>query len=340
MAAWRLVLTISAVLCLAVAAMEQAAAGELRLSHQFPPDDARHKASRVLAAELKKRMPSLAISIHPKSSLIADPVKQYDAMMEGKIEMAVYPMAYATAKFPELAVTTMPGVPSNAEAAALLKGSEFEARLQELCEEKGFRILTWWWLDGGMASGVRAITGPETIKGLTARSGGGGGYNAMLTAAGASLLSMPLTEVAGSIREGKLGVAQNSFEAFVSYRFQDVAKYVTVGGGYGTLTVFTPVIISKAAWESLGEEERQALEDAAAVSNIYFDAGQRESQETAVEAFAKAGVQVQPLSFEEYAAWLEIAKVTAWKSYREVSPRASDLFDALLRSFINSGIRQ
>jgi TRAP-type C4-dicarboxylate transport system substrate-binding protein len=159
----------------------------------------------------------------------------------------------------------------------------------------------------------------------------------MLAAAGASVLPMPFSEVRPALESGKLGIAQNSFEALVSFRFHEVAKYVTVGGGYSTLTIFTPVLVSKAAWESLSEEERQALDDAASVSNIYFEASQREAQETALETFVKAGIKVQPLTFEEYAAWLQIAKDTAWKKYRAVSPRASELFDAMLKSFINSG---
>ena len=47
----------------------KATARELRLSHQMPQDDVRHKASRVLAAELRKRAPGLTITIHPSSSL-------------------------------------------------------------------------------------------------------------------------------------------------------------------------------------------------------------------------------------------------------------------------------
>jgi TRAP-type transport system periplasmic protein len=318
-------------------AMQRADAREVRLSHQMPESDARHKASRVLAIELRKRAPDLAISIHPNSSLIPDPVKQYEALIEGKIEMAVYPMGYASAKFPELSIVTMPGVPANAEAASLLKGTEFEVRLQEICEEKGFRILTWWWLDGGMASRERAVTGPETIKGLTARSGGGNDYHAIFAAAGAKVMPMPFAEVRPSLESGKLGVVQNSFEALYSFRFHEVTKFVTVGGGYSTLTIFTPILISKAFWESLNEDQRLALEEAAAASNIYFEATHREAMEAAVETFTKAGVKVQPLSFEEYAAWLDIAKGTAWKSYRGVSPRANELFDTMLRAFIDSG---
>jgi TRAP-type transport system periplasmic protein len=320
-----------------MASME-AAARELRLSHQLPEADARHKAARVLAAEVKKRLPDLSIKIHPNSSLKIPPTEQYEAMREGKIDMTIYPMGYASAKIPELSVVTLPGVPASAEVAGLLKGSQFEEKLQRLCEEKGFRILTWWWLDGGMASRTHPVTGPASIKGLTARSGGGNDFNSMLSAAGAKIVNMPLAEVRSAMQAGKLDVAQNSFELMVSLRFHEVAKAVTVGG-HSTVTVFMPVLISKAVWEELGDAERRALEDAAAVSDIYFEATQRESQEAAIDVFNKAGVKVQPLTFQEYADWVLIAKEGAWQRYRSISPRAADLFDALLRSFIDSSKR-
>jgi TRAP-type C4-dicarboxylate transport system substrate-binding protein len=313
-------------------------ARDLTLSHQLPESDARHRAAKVLAAEIRKRVPDLVVRIHPNASLISDPPKQYEAMQEGKIDMTIYPMGYASAKFPELSIVTLPGVPASAEVAGLLKGTEFEEQLQVICEEKGFRILTWWWLDGGMASRTRAITGPDTIKDLTARSGGGNDFNAMLKGAGARIVAMPLSEVRQAIGTGKLDVAQNSFEAFVSYRFYETAKHVTVGG-YSTLTVFTPVLISKATWDSLKGTEKSALEEAAAASDIYLEASQREAQEAAVEVFAKAGVHVQPLNYDAYAAWLTIARDTAWKNYRAVSPRASGLLDSLLRAFVESSKR-
>jgi TRAP-type C4-dicarboxylate transport system substrate-binding protein len=304
----------------------------------LPETDARHKAARVLAAEVKKRIADLAIKIYPNSSLKIPPPEQYEAMLEGKIDMTIYPMGYASAKIPELSIVTLPGVPANAEVAALLKGSEFEEKLQQLCEEKGFRILTWWWLDGGMASRTHPITGPASIKGMTARSGGGNDFNSMLAAAGAKITDMPLTEVRSAMQAGKLDVAQNSFELFVSMRFHEVAKSVTVGG-HGTATLFVPLLISKAVWEELSDAERRALEDAAAASDIYFEAAQRESQEAAIDVFNKAGVKVQALEFQDYADWLLIAKDGPWKRYRSMSPRAAELFGSLLRSFIDSSKR-
>lgn len=331
-------LSVAVVLCAVTLAAGRTSARDLTLSHQYPETDARHRAAKVLAAELRKRVPDLVVRIHANAALVKDPTKQYEAMQEGKIDMTIYPMGYATAKFPELSVVTLPGVPASAEAANTLKGSEFEEQLQLLCEEKGFRIVTWWWLDGGIAGRAKPVTGPASIKGMSARSGGGKDFNGVLAAAGANLVPIALSEVHGLMAAGKLDVAQNSFETLVSFRLHEVAKFITVGD-YSTITAFMPVLISKKSWDSLKETERLALEEAAAASDIYLEATQREAREDAVEVFAKAGVKVQPLAFEDYAAWVQIARDTAWKNYRAVSPRASDLLDSLLRAFVESSKR-
>ncbi|HEU4378469.1 MAG TPA: TRAP transporter substrate-binding protein DctP [Hyphomicrobiaceae bacterium] len=319
------------------AGIAQVSARELRLSHQWPESDARHKASRVLMAELRKRGLDLTISLHPNSSLKIKPVEQYDAMLEGKIELAVYPIAYQSAKIPEFSIGLLPGVPSSAETASLLKGSQFEEKLQRICEEKGFRILTWWWVGGGVASRSQEFAGPASVKGQRAR-GGDRAFDEMLAAAGASVSSMPSSEIRAAMEADKLDVALTSFESLMSFRVTEQAKFSTLGG-QGIWVTFTPVIISKAVWDSLSDEERQALDDAARASNIYFEATQREALESAQEAFTKAGAKVRELTFDEYAAWLHIARDSSWKKYREVSPRAAELFSAMLQSFIDSGKR-
>ena len=319
------------------AGLSQVSARELRLSHQWPESDARHKASRVLMAELRKRGTSLTISIHPNSSLKIKPVEQYDALLEGKIELAVYPIAYQSKKFPELSIGLLPGVPSSAETASLLKGTQFEDKLQRICEEKGFRILTWWWVGGAVASRAQEFTGPASIKGLRAR-GGDPAFDEMLAAAGASILTMPSSEIRTAMEADKLDVALTSFESFMSFRVTEQTKFATLGGN-GIWVTFTPVIIAKAVWDSLGDDERQALEEAARASNVYFEATQREALESAQEAFTKAGAKVRELTFDEYAAWLHIARDSSWKKYQSVSPQAAELFAAMLQSFIDSGKR-
>ena len=255
-----------------------------------------------------------------------DPPKQYEAMLEGKIEMAIYPMGYASAKFPELSIVTLPGVPASAELAGILKGTEFEEQLQRLCEEKGFRILTWWWLDGGMASRSRAVTGPASIKDLGARSGGGNDFNAMLAGRRRAHRRHAAERGATGHRDRQAG---RGAELVRDVRELSVLRDRQVRHGR-RLQHADGVHAGADLQDRLGQPQGDGAAGARggrAASDIYLEASQREAQEDAVETFTKAGVKVQPLSFEEYAAWLEIARDTAWKNYRAVSPRASDLLE-------------
>ena len=48
---------------------------------------------------------------------------------------------------------------------------------------------------------------------------------------------------------------------------------------------------------------------------------------------------MRELTFEEYAAWLHVARDSSWKKYQAISPQAAELFAAMLQSFIDSGKR-
>lgn len=316
-----------------------AAQQHFRISHQWSADiDARDRAARVFVAEVQKRVPTISFSIHPRVSLGIKPAEQFDALVDGRLDLAIYPLFYATKKVPEFSIGLLPGVPANTELAGLLKGSEFEKKLQALAMEKGIRILTWWWLGGGVAARTQEFGGPESVKDLRVRTGDKA-FDLMVQAAGGETPSMPSTQIATRMGAGELDAALTSYESHVSFRIYEHAKYATLGG-YGIWTSFQPLIMSRSAWESLAPEEQRAFEEAAEVSNAYFVGTQRDALKTAVDAFEKVGAEVRELSYDEYEAWLKVAKVSSWEEYQKISPVAADLFTSMLRSFIDSDKRE
>lgn len=330
-----------AMVLLGAAWLPQAAEAQrhFRISHQWSADiDARDRAARVFATEVQKRVPSISFSIHPKSELGIKPIEQFDALVDGRLDLAIYPLFYGTKKVPEFSIGLLPGVPANTELAGLLKGSEFEEKLQALAMEKGVRILTWWWLGGGIASRSQFIGGPETAKGLPIRTGDKA-FDLMIQAAGGHTPSMPSTEIASRMASGELEAALTSYESFVSFRIYEHAKYATFGG-YGIWTSFQPLLMSRAVWESLTPEEQQAFEEAAAISDAYFVETQLDALKTAVDTFRKAGAQVRELTYDEYENWLRVAKESSWEEYQKISPVAEELFASMLRSFIASDRRE
>jgi len=323
----------------ALASPSVAQVRELRISHQFAEQtDARDRAARLFVAEVQKRIANIKLSVMPNLAIGVKPAEQLDAVLDGRVEMTVYPLFYGTAKIPELAIGLLPGIPANARLGGLLKGSIFQERLQAVAEARGLHILTWWWLGGGVASRNQPVTAPQSVKGLTSR-GGDRAFDLMLSTAGGKILSMPSTDIAKKLASGELDVAFTSFETMVSSRIFEHAKFATLGG-YGLWTSLQPIVIAKLEWQKLSNSEKQAFSEAAEISNAYFETTQIDAERLAVEAFNKAGGSVTKLSFEDYAAWLEIARASSWREYEAVSPQADELLTAMMLSFIESGDRQ
>jgi TRAP-type transport system periplasmic protein len=227
-------------------------AGELRISHQWAPEiDARDRAARIFVREVQSRLPQTRISIHPQSSLGINPVEQYDALVDGRIEMAIFPMFYTAPRIPELSITLLPAVPATIEQAQLLKGTEFHRRLQEFCESKGIHVLTWWWLAGGIVSRAIEIGGPVTFKGLTVRSGDPN-FDVMFEGLGASPEIMPSTEIGPKMREGALDAALASYESLVSLRIFEQTKFAIFGGNALYVSLH-PLMISAKVWNGLSD---------------------------------------------------------------------------------------
>jgi TRAP-type transport system periplasmic protein len=307
-------------------AASTASAQEIKISHQWKQgSDARDRATRVFVEEVNKRDPSIKFRIYPGSSLNIKPVAQLDAMQAGTLEMAVYPVTYAVGKVPEFSIAIMPGTVTSLEHAKRMKGTAFHKKLQEVAEQKaGIRIITWWWTPGGFATKDRAIAGPDTVKGLSMRAADPT-FEAMLKAAGASVHNMASTEIYPALQSGVLNGTLTSAETFVSMRIYEQTKHATVGGPYTLWMLLQPLVMSKQAWDKLTPQQQKVFQEAADKSDAFFDDLQDDATKKMQEAYKKAGAQVREMSKQEYEAWIELARKTAWKEFETISPTAKEL---------------
>lgn len=238
-------MTAVAVSSLVIAGPASTQTVDMRASHQWKQGtDARDRALRILVDEAVKRAPELKVRIYPGMSLNIKTVAQYDALQSGSLDMAIYPLVYATGKVPEYSITILPGTVGNLAEAAKLKKSAFRDKLQEIAEKDGVHILTWWWTPGGFASKTREIGGPDTVKGLSMRAADPI-YEVMLKSVGASIQSMPSSEVYSAMQSGVLDSLLTSAETFVSMRLYEQAKNITIGGDYTMFMLLQPVLVSK-----------------------------------------------------------------------------------------------
>jgi len=315
---------------LAVFAAAGAVAQEIKISHQFKANaDARDLATREFVKEVNKRDANLKFRIYPAQSLGIKPIAQLDALQNGTLEMAVFPMSYAVGKAQEFSIIIMPGTVPTLEHAMKLRGTPFQKKLQDLAHANGIHIVTWWWTPGAFATKDREISGPKSVEGLKLRAADPT-FESMLKSAGASVVNMASTEIYPALQSGVLSGALTSAETFVSMRLYEQTKMATLPGQYSLWMLLQPLVMSKQHWDKLTPAQQKIFEEAAAKSDEFFLGTQRLAVKDMAEAYKKAGGKVREMTQAEYDQWVALAKDTAWKEFAAKSATGKDLLDALL----------
>lgn len=305
------------VLGLAVAASSAAALAQttLRASHQFPggQGDPRDEMVQILAREVEAADVGLKIQVFPGQSLYKA-AEQWGALTRGQLDISSFPLDYASGRVPQFSATLMPGLVRNLAHAERLNQSDFMKDIKAIVEGEGAIVIADAWLAGGFASKKQCITSPDTIKGQVIRAAGPA-FEQMLAEAGASIASMPSSEVYSGMQTGVLDAANTSNSSFVSFRLYEQVKCLTAPGENALWFMYEPIIMSKKTWDNLNDEQRDAIMAAAKKAEDYFNEEAKKGEQKMRDIYEKAGVEVVTMNAEDYKAWMDLAKVSSYKEF-------------------------
>jgi TRAP-type transport system periplasmic protein len=307
-----------------------AAQTQLKASHQFPggKGDVRDEMVQMIAKEVAAADVGLEIRVYPGASLFK-PNQQWDAMVDGQLDISAFPLDYASGKHPQFSATLMPGLVKNHEHARRLNDSPFMADIKQIIDEAGVMVLSDAWLAGGFAGKDGCVVEPGDVSGLVMRAAGPA-FEQMLVAAGASINAMPSSEIYTGLQTGVLDAVNTSSGSFVSYRIYEQVNCLTPPGDYALWFMYEPILMSKASFEQLTPEQQQALRDAGQkAEDFFFDAAKGLDDEL-VTTFEKAGVEIQPMNQDQFQAWLDLAKASSYKIFAEQVPGGDKLIEEAL----------
>lgn len=302
----------------------------LRVSHQFPggKGDVRDEMVQLMAREVKSANVGLELQIYPGQSLFKAK-EQWGALVRGRLDMTSLPLDYASGRHPEFSATLMPGLVRSHERAQRLNDSKFMSMIKTVISDAGARVLADAWLAGGFASNKQCVTSPDTVKGQTMRAAGPA-FDEMLATAGASIASMPSSEIYTAMQTGVLDGANTSSGSFVSYRIYEQVTCLTAPGANALWFMYEPILISEQSWNKLNEAQQKALMEAGEKAEVYFAKEAAGLDQKMADIFAENGVEVVNMSPENYQAWLDIAKKSSYKTFAENVPNGQALIDAAL----------
>jgi TRAP-type transport system periplasmic protein len=302
----------------------------LTASHQWPGGigDVRDEMVQIIAREVAAADVGLEIRIYPAEALFKAR-DQWSAMVGGRLDITSLPLDYASGRHPQFNATLMPGLVKDHAHAARLNASPFMAAIRQTILDAGAVVIADAWVAGGFVSTKGCILEPEDIRGKVTRAAGPA-FERMLAAAGASIASMPSSEIYTAMQTGVLDAANTSSSSFVSYRIYEQVECFTAPGDHALWFMYEPVMIARSSWERLNEAQRMALEQAGDKAAAYFAEAGKRTDDEAEQIFRDHGVEVVHLSAEQVARWRAIAEDAAYRVFAEEVPGGRELIELAL----------
>jgi len=320
-----------AALATAVAAGTAAAAPiTLRASHQYPggKGDARDEMVQIIARDAKAAGVDLDVQVYPGASLFK-PNEQWNALVNGRIDISSFPLDYASGKIRAFSATLMPGLVRNHERAARLHDSKFMKDIRAKIEQAGVIVLSDAWLAGAVASKKDCIRKPDDIKGQKLRSAGPT-FAAMWQSAGASIVSIPSNEVYNALQTGVIDGTDTSTGSFVSFRIYEQVKCVTAPGENALWFMYEPVLMSKKSFDRLDKKQQDVLLKAGQKAEDYFRKEAKGLDDEMVKVFKDHKVEVVTLTSAEYDTWVNVARQSSYAEFAKEVPDGKQLIDEAL----------
>jgi len=300
----------------------------LKVSHQWSTSDVRHKVAQMVADEVAAANVGLELKIYPSKSLFK-PKEQYNPLSRGQLDMTVVPLAYAAGQQPAYNLTLMPGLVKNHDHAARLVKSPFMQELEKIMATDDVMVLVHGYLAGGFGGKNTCITKPEDVKGLKIRAAGKS-FEQMVAAAGASVTSMPSSEIYSAMQTGVLDAANTSSSSFVSYRLYEQLSCYTPAGEVALWFMYQPMLMNKTTFDGLDAKQQAALRAAAEKAQAFYLAEAKKADAASTDKFKEAGVEIASMSAADFDAWREVAKGSSYKAFVEETPDGQRLLDMAL----------
>lgn len=306
--------------------------GGLKISHQFPggtltEGDFRDRLCRRFAAEVEKRSGgALKGTVYPGSSLMKTNA-QFSAMRKGALDMGLVPLSYAGGEVGETNIGLMPALVPNYEVGARWKTAEVGKLLSKVLDDKGIVVVSWVWQAGGVASRTRALLTPDDAKGMKVR-GGSREMDMMLKTAGASVITLPSNEIYAAMQTGAMDAAMTSSTSFISFKLEEIAKFLTSGRQRTYWFMFEPLLMSKDVFSKLPKAQQDIVMAVGGELEAFAMEAAKADDKAAADLYAKAGAKVVDMDEATLKRWQAIARDTAWKDFGEKNESCAALLKA------------
>jgi len=265
------------------------------------------------------------IKVYPGTSLVGgDQTKEYTAIRQGAIDMAIGSTINWSPQVKELNIFSMPFLMPDYKAIDALTQGEVGKELWKILESKDTVPLAWG--ENGfreLSNSKKAIRKPDDLKGLKIRVVGSPLFLDTFTALGANPTQMSWADAVPALSSGAVDGQENPLTIFTVAKLHAAAnqKYLTIWGYVADPLIF---VVNKDVWKSWKPEDQKAVREAAvqaAKENIEAARkGLIPPDDSMIKEVEGLGVNVARLTEAEKAAFQKATKEVYDKWAKQIGP--------------------
>lgn len=256
----------------------------LRISLGLNDKTPLYESSMKFKEIVESKTDSLQVEVY-HSGQIADDRSAIEMLQFGTLEITIPSSAPFATFVPEYGVFDLPFLLTDTKTVdAVLQGS-FGEKLAEKASSQGVLQLAWW--ENGfrqLTNSKKAVKSIDDLKGLKIRTMENEIHLAAWQAMGANPTPMAFTELFTAMQQKTVDGQENPYPTIYLEKYSEVQKYLTE-----TNHIYSPFLflISQKTWDSLTEEQREIVKNAAIEAGEHNRKLSRETAASALEELKK-----------------------------------------------------
>jgi len=248
------------------------------------------------------------MKIYPGAQLVqGDQTKEFTAMRDGIIDMAVASTINWSPQIKELNIFSMPFLmPDNAAIDALTQGSVGK-RLFDIIRDKGGEPLAWG--ENGfrqLSNSKHKVSTPADLKGLKIRVVGSPLFNDTFTALGANPTQMSWADAKPALATGAVDGQENPLTIYAIAKMNTLdQKYITLWNYVADPLIFA---VNKRVWDSFTPEDQEIVRQAAVEAGTLGIQLARDGDAELENTLPAEGVTLTRLTDAEHQAFVDATR--------------------------------
>lgn len=229
-------------------------------------DDSSFNIGMVAFAEALEEVSGgrMTMEVHGNGELGGDETELVQKMATGTVDVIATSPSFLASSVAEMDLFSMPFLYSGVDHWKAVTSGEVGQKMASILEEKSdFKILAYWMCGIRSIFSTKEIHTMDDLKGVKIRVHSSENVQAIWAALGAQPTSLAYNELYSGLQNKVIDAAENDLGNILLQKFYEAGPYIALSQhDYATRMC----VISKTKYESLTDEQRAWVDEAAAIS--------------------------------------------------------------------------